>query len=215
MLDRKMRVVIAEDEYLILQDIENMVRNAGYELVGSAANGKQALDLISKYQPDVAILDIQMPVMDGLEAARQILDQFQIPVVIMTAYESSDFLLAAKEAGVGAYLVKPAEANALQRAVTLAVARHDDLMELKRLNDELTATIAKLKEAQQEVTELREFFPICCHCKRVRDDQGYWQQVEEYIRTHFGTMASHGICPECSERVLKEFKSQIKNRPDQ
>ena len=206
--DKKLRVVIAEDEYLILQDLEGTVRNAGYEPVGCAANGKQALELIATQMPDVAILDIKMPLMGGLEAARNIRDQFQIPVVIMTAYESSEFLDEAREAGVGAYLVKPPEVHRLQRAVALAVARHEDLMEQKRLNRELTATIEKLQAAKDEITELREFLPICCYCKDIRDDKGYWHRVEEYIHTHLGSELTHGICPDCKKRIWNEEKAK-------
>ncbi|SHJ64087.1 Two-component response regulator, AmiR/NasT family, consists of REC and RNA-binding antiterminator (ANTAR) domains [Malonomonas rubra DSM 5091] len=212
--DAKLRVVIAEDEYLISQDVENKVSLAGYEPVALAANGKQALELIRKHKPDVTILDIQMPIMDGLEAARTIRDEFQIPVVLMTAYESPEFLAEAKKAGVGAYLVKPPDVYRLQRAVELAVARHDDLMEQRKLVQELRATVAKLEAAKEEIAELREIIPICSYCKDIRDDQGYWLRVEGYIEAHSNSTLSHGICPECMEKHFSKYSDRIKARLD-
>ncbi|SHJ35529.1 response regulator receiver and ANTAR domain protein [Malonomonas rubra DSM 5091] len=208
----KLRVVIAEDEYLISQDVENTVRRAGYESVGIAANGKQVLELIDETTADIAILDIKMPVMDGLEAARQIRDQFQIPVVMMTAYESPEFLAEAKEAGVGAYLIKPPNVDRLKRAVEISVARHNDLLELRTLNNELVATIAELKAARNEISELREILPICSYCKNVRDDQGFWQRVEKYLETHSSVTTSHGICNDCMQQHFPDIYDRVKNK---
>ncbi|PLX80195.1 MAG: response regulator [Desulfuromonas sp.] len=190
------RIVIAEDEYLIAADVEEAASQAGYDVVGIAPDGKRALELIDEHSPDIAILDIQMPHMNGLEAARQIRDRFAIPTIIMTAYESPDVLAEAKEAGIGAYLVKPPTAAKLQRSVEVAMARHEDMMALRETN-------TKLQKALEEIRTLRDILPICCFCKKIRDDEGYWNQVETYISKHTGTRFTHGICPECMDKHYK------------
>ncbi len=133
-MDRhKTSVVIAEDEYLIAMDIAEAARQVGYDVVGLAADGEKALELIEKHSPTAAILDIQMPRMTGIEAAKRIRDRFDIPVIIMTAYESQELFDSAKEAGVAAYLVKPPNVATLRRAVELALTSHEEKKKLKEL----------------------------------------------------------------------------------
>ncbi len=98
----------------------------------------------------------------------------------------------------GAYLAKPPKPEELERAITIALARHSDLMELRRLNNEL-------EQALGEVKKLRGILPICSNCKKIRDDQGYWKQIETYIREHSEADFSHGICPDCLNELSPEF----------
>lgn len=196
--DRKLSVVIAEDEYLISMDVDKAAREAGFDVAGIAANGEQALDLIRKHSPDAAIIDIKMPRMDGLEAARRIRDEMPIPVVIMTAYESPEFLEEAKNAGVGAYLIKPPDVSGISRAVELAVARHGDLMELRKLNSEL-------RDALMRVKTLEGILPICSYCRKIHDEQGNWIQIEAYIQRHTDADFSHGVCPKCLKEYFPEY----------
>lgn len=158
--DVKIGVVIAEDEYLISLDIEAAARDAGYEVVGTATDGQEAIDLIKKSDPSVVLLDINMPRMDGLEAARQIKKNFDIPTIIMTAYESEAFLHEAKEAGVGAYLIKPPDPAALKRAVELAVSQHNEKRLLKGLlekanSDPLTGLMNRRGFEEKYLTEMK------------------------------------------------------------
>ena len=206
--DRKLSVVIADDEYLISIDVDKAAREAGFAVAGIAANGEQALDLIRKHSPDAAIIDIKMPKMDGLEAARRIRDEMPIPVVIMTAYESPEFLEEAKEAGVGAYLIKPPDVSGISRAVELAVARHGDMMELRKLN-------AELRDALRRIKTLEGILPICSYCRKIHDEQGQWLRIESYIQRHTQADFSHGICPECLEEHFPEYSGEKKSEtPD-
>ncbi len=191
--EKQLTVVIAEDEYLISLDVAECARSAGFDVIGVASDGEQALQLMQERLPDVVILDIKMPRMDGLEAARQIRDRFAVPVVIMTAYESSDLLQQVKEAGVGAYLTKPPSAQAIQRAVEISVARHEDMMALRRAN-------AELREALGRIKTLEGIIPICMYCRRIRTERSDWVQVEKYVSEHTDAAFSHGVCPECVAR---------------
>jgi len=198
---RKPTVVIAEDEYLISLEVARAAREAGFEVAGVAGNGERAIELVRTLSPDAAILDIMMPGMTGLEAARRIREVSPVPVVVMTAYETPEFLAEAKEAGAGAYLVKPPSGPALRRALEIAVARHADLLELKRLNAELTEALARVKK-------LEGIIPICSGCKKIRDDGGYWTAVEAYLTEHTDALFSHGVCPECVKRLYPEFAEE-------
>lgn len=192
------RVLIADDDILVIEAIQNVLERIGHVVVGRAADGHQALEAIQSLRPDVVLLDIKMPKMDGLEAARQIQDRCPTPVVLLTAHETQDLVEQASAAGVGAYLMKPPQAREMRRAITIAMARFDDLMELRRLNAELQDALARVKT-------LSGLLPICASCKKIRDDEGYWHQVEVYIRDHSEAIFSHGICPDCAKELYPGY----------
>lgn len=196
-LDASHTVVVAEDEYLISQQVVQAVRRAGYQVVGEAPDGERALQLIRDRAPAVAILDVKMPKLDGLEVARRLRDERPTPVVLLTAYESPEIIAAARDAGVAAYLVKPPEPGALQRAIELAVARHADLMELARVN-------AALRQALDRVKRLEGIITVCMYCRKVRNEAQDWEQIERYVSAHTDAEFSHGICPACYGRALAD-----------
>ncbi len=114
-------------------------------------------------------------------------------------------LEATSAAGVGAYLVKPPRADELERAVHIAIARFKDMRELQNLNASLQARNEELRAALANVKTLQGLLPICSSCKRIRDDEGYWHQVESYVRAHSEADFSHGLCPTCVERYFPEY----------
>ncbi len=196
--NQKTCVLVAEDDYLVGETIKRALKQIGYDLVGKASDGVEAVEMAVSLRPDVVLMDIQMPELDGLEAARQIQRQCPMPVVILTAHESLSLVEKASEAGVAAYLTKPPNPAEIERAIIVAVARFDDMMELRRLNTELKEAIAKIKT-------LSGLLPICANCKKIRDDKGYWNQIENYIRDRSEAEFSHGICPECSKKLYPEY----------
>jgi AmiR/NasT family two-component response regulator len=184
------RALIAEDDALIAEVVAAELEKIGVEVVGKASDGQQAITFTETLQPDVVLMDINMPEMDGLEAARRIQEHCPTPVIVLTVHSVPEMVQEAAAAGVGAYLVKPPKGHELERAITIARARFADLMELRRLNAELQDALAKVKM-------LRGMLPICANCKKIRDDKGYWHQVEIFIRDHSEAELSHGICPDC------------------
>ena len=139
---RTPRVLVAEDDYLVGEEIGRALKQIGYELVKDVSDGAEAVKMVCAIKPDVVLMDIKMPEMDGLEATRQIQERCPTPVVILTAHESQDLLDQASEAGVSAYLTKPPKPQAIDRAIIIAMARHGDLMELRRRNKELENALA-------------------------------------------------------------------------
>lgn len=146
MSDQNIRIVIAEDDFLICEEIKRILRGSRYTVIGEACNGEEAVKLVADLQPDLILMDIKMPKMDGLEASRQITEQHPLPIVILTAYESSEMVKQASKVGVGAFLEKPSQFAKIDRAITVAMARHEDLMEMRRLNDELEKHQQNLEE---------------------------------------------------------------------
>lgn len=117
------RVVIAEDEAIIRLDLKEILVSAGYEVVGETGRGDQAVELVSVHQPDLAILDVKMPGLDGIQAARQITSRHKVAVLVLTAFSQRDLIEEARDAGVAAYLVKPFRRGELLPAIEDVLAR--------------------------------------------------------------------------------------------
>jgi response regulator NasT len=135
------RVVIAEDEALIRMDLAEMLAEQGYDVVGQAADGARAVELAEELRPDLVILDVKMPVLDGIAAAERIAGQRIAPVVILTAFSQRELVERARDAGAMAYLVKPFSPSDLVPAIEMAVSRFTELHALEQevadLNDRL------------------------------------------------------------------------------
>jgi len=120
------RVLIAEDEAIERIDLQGLLATLGYEVVGEAGDGQAAVDLARELRPDITIMDIEMPVMDGIEAARILWDEKVCPVLLLTAYSQSEMVERARDAGVMGYLVKPFRESEVTPAVEVALARYDE-----------------------------------------------------------------------------------------
>jgi response regulator NasT len=125
------RVVVAEDETLIRLDLVEMLREQGYDVVGEASNGEQAVALAQQLRPDVVIMDVKMPVLDGLTAAEQIHEAGLCPVIMLTAFSQAELVERARDAGVMAYVVKPFSADDLRPAIEIAHSRWQELKALE------------------------------------------------------------------------------------
>ena len=126
------RVLIAEDEGLIRLDLAEMLSEEGFEVVGEAADGRTAVQLAVDTKPDLVICDIQMPIMDGIEAAEHIVSQRIAPVIILTAFSQRELITRAQNAGAMAYLVKPFQKSDLLPAIELSLARYCEMAALER-----------------------------------------------------------------------------------
>ena len=125
------RVLIAEDEALIRMDLAEMLRDEGYEVVGQAGNGQEAVELAERLHPDLVIMDVKMPGRDGIDAASEIAGKRIAPVVVLTAFSQRDLVERAREAGAMAYLTKPFSVGDLIPAIELAVSRSNEITALE------------------------------------------------------------------------------------
>jgi response regulator NasT len=132
MTGEQRRVVIAEDEALIRMDLKEMLQEAGYAVVGEAADGEEAVRLAEELRPDLVVLDVKMPVLDGISAAERITGAHLAPVLMLTAFSQRELVERARDAGAMAYLVKPFQAADLVPAIEIALARHDEVTSLER-----------------------------------------------------------------------------------
>lgn len=194
-------VLVAEDDFWVGKEIERILKSTLYDVVGRATTGAQAIEMVKSLRPDVVLMDIKMPGMDGLAATQHIQELCPTPVVILSAHETADLLEKASAAGAGAYLVKPPTADDITRGISIAMARHQDLMKLRELLLEVEGKNLALKKALEEIKTLRGIIPICAQCKKIRDDDGYWQQVDKYITEHTEATFSHGMCQECADKL--------------
>lgn len=185
------RLLIVDDDPIALRLLRAMVESLGHQVVATAGNGHEAVAKTTETGPGMVIMDLSMPGMDGIEATRRIYAARPTPVVMLTALDDFNLVEQASEAGVGAYVIKPPRSPELSRAMVVAAARFADWMKLRQLNDEL-------KKALAQVRRLRGLLPICAHCKRIRDDRGYWHAVEVYVQSHTDAEFTHGLCDRCA-----------------
>jgi response regulator NasT len=127
-IKKSVRILVAEDEALIRMDLVEMLQEAGYEVIAQATNGEEAIALALEHQPDLAILDVKMPVLDGISAAEKIIAT--APVLMLTAFSQRELIDRARDAGVMAYVVKPFTIGDLVPAIEIAISRHTQMQSL-------------------------------------------------------------------------------------
>lgn len=175
-----------------------------------AENGEEGLELFKMHRPDIVISDVRMPVMDGIEMSRRIKTlEGSSKIILTTAHSDASVLLNSIDAGIDKYILKPVDVEILFSALescaeTIMLERK--IQEQAREKDEL---IARLQDALDNIKRLSGLLPICSSCKKIRDDKGYWNQIEKYIAEHSEAEFSHGICPECVKKLYPQYKHLI------
>ncbi|NOQ46410.1 MAG: response regulator [Desulfobulbaceae bacterium] len=199
--------MIVEDEFLIASDIKMSLEEMGFAVTSIVAFGEEAKEKAEEERPDVVLMDIHLRgEMDGIEAADQIYSELRIPVIFLTAYSDENLIKRARTVGSFGYLLKPFDDRELPAMIEMAVYRAEMEAEREQL-------IAELKQALAEIETLRGIIPICSVCKKIRNDTGYWQQVDAYVQEHTLAKFSHGYCPDCGELALlklEEMRSRKK-----
>ncbi|GAB3783708.1 ANTAR domain-containing response regulator [Nocardioides ungokensis] len=183
-------VVIAEDEALIRMDLAEMLTEEGYDVVGQAGDGAKAVELAEQLRPDLVILDVKMPVLDGIAAAERIAGQRIAPVVILTAFSQRDLVERARDAGAMAYLVKPFSKGDLVPAIEMAVSRFAEVtlleQEVADLQDRLETrkAVDRAKSILQQQLQLSEPEAFRWIQKTAMDLRLSMRQVAEGVVTH-------------------------------
>lgn len=202
------RVLVVDDSELFRRSTCRILQILGYEVAGEAENGRQAVSETLQLHPDLVLMDVEMPELSGIEAAREIQAAYPTPIVLLTAHESPDLIREARDAGVAAYLVKPLDAQEMQRIVTIALARFEDWMALLHANNELAQRNAQLQKALKAIKTLRGLLPVCAWCgRKIQNEAGEWVALETYIEMNSEAELTHGICPECLQK-LRPAKGQ-------
>lgn len=192
-MTERARILVVEDESLIAKDLSLRLSDLGYEVAAIAHTGIAGVEAAEKHRPDLILMDIMLKGdMDGIEAATEIRKVSDIPVIYLTAYADEETLSRAKTTGAFGYILKPFEEREIRSAIEIALYKHK--MDLE------------LKAARREIRVLNGLLPICASCKKIRDDKGYWNQLEVYIKDHSSAEFTHGYCPECAEDLLNDIK---------
>lgn len=194
-----MKVLIAEDDVVSRRMLEIFLMRWGYEVV-VATDGAEAWRVMeSEDPPRLAIVDWMMPVMDGIEICRRERESNRaLPtyLILLTARAGNDDIVKGLDAGADDYIVKPFNREELRARVRVGIR-------ILELQNNLAGRVGDLERAMAGVKQLQGLLPICCYCKKIRDDQNYWQQVEGYISKHSQAQFSHGVCPDCFEKIVK------------
>lgn len=199
-----MNILIAEDDPVSCRILERTLAGWGHD-VSIATDGRMAWDILKGADsPPLAILDIMMPEMDGREVCRKVRQlSSAIPpyLILLTAMSAKDNVVEGIQSGANDYLTKPFHREELKVRVEVGM----QMLELQRV---LANRVKELEEALSQVKQLQGLLPICSYCKKVRDDQNYWEKVDTYISDRIDVRFSHGICPECLDRVTSEAKAR-------
>ena len=188
-----MRVLLAEDEAISRQILDAVLRKWGYEVIVTD-NGQDALAVLEQPDaPEIALLDWSMPALDGLEVCRRVRalqKHDQTYIIFVTGKTSRENVVVGFQAGADDYIAKPFDRDELKARLQVGAR----IVELQRA---LGRRVRELEESLTQITKLRKLLPICSYCRKVRDDQDYWQQVEDYLGAQSAVQFSHSICPCC------------------
>ena len=182
------KVVIAEDEALIRLDIKEMLEEEGYEVVGETGRGDEAVQLVKEHSADLAILDIRMPGLDGLSAARQITEAGETAVVILTAFSQRNLIEEARDAGVLAYLAKPFRKDELVSAIEVAMARFREMKALESENQDLQQKLETRKAVDR--------------AKGMLMDQHGWTEEQAFVWIRSTAMDNRMKMKEIADQVI-------------
>jgi YesN/AraC family two-component response regulator len=202
-------VLYAEDEAVARETLRATLGRR-IRSVLTAENGQEGMELYLRHRPPLVITDIRMPVMDGLAMARGIkAADPEAQILVTTAHGDTDYLLEAIEIGVDQYVLKPIDHGKLFAAIDRCLAVVTARTEASRHHEERERLLRELQEALSRVKLLSGMLPICSSCKKIRDDQGYWEQIEVYIKEHSEAEFTHGICPDCVRKLYPEYAQKL------
>lgn len=205
-----MRILIAEDEPISRELLSRYVREWGHEVVVTR-DGPEALQALWPDDgPRLAVLDWMMPGLEGTEVVRRLRAaegerHVSLPIyfILLTARESTSDIVHAFAAGADDYIKKPFHKDELRARVDVGIRMHD-------LQVALGQRVRELEEALKRVHTLQGLLPICSYCKKIRDDQNYWTDVESYIATFSDAEFSHGVCPDCFAQHLQPRLDELR-----
>jgi len=193
-------ILIVDDVVENVEILYAILKDHGFRFA-LAQNSEETYRAIEREVPDLILLDVMMPDEDGFQTAAKIRDQYphsNISIIFITARARTEDKLRGFQAGGVDYITKPFE----EEEVLARVKTHIELQQMRRKQEDL---IAQLRGALDEVKQLRGIIPICARCKKIRDDRGFWRQVEQYISEHSEAEFSHDLCPHCMEEMYSDL----------
>lgn len=192
-------ILVVEDDINVAAVLEARLESFGYKVCDIARTGLKAIESHGRHEPDLVLMDILLEGdMNGIEAAEQISATSDVPIIFITCLNDPSVLDKAIRTHPYGYLVKPYDNAELRSCIEITLVKHKAAKEREKL-------IAQLEDALLQVRKLSGLLPICASCKKIRDEEGGWQQIEDYITTHSEADFSHSICPQCARKLYPEF----------
>jgi CheY-like chemotaxis protein len=195
------KILVVDDNTANIDVMLRFLEPLGYELA-IATSGEKALRVAERFEPDLVLLDVMMPGMDGFEICRRLKApplSLVAPVIFVTAKKETDDIVKGFQSGGVDYVSKPIR----QEEVASRIETHLRLRHMISVQAEL---IDQLQAARGELKILSGLLPICSYCKKIRDDQGYWHQIEAYIHKHSDAEFSHGLCEACATKLYPDLE---------
>jgi len=196
-----LKILIADDDPVSRRLLQAALAKWGYDPLVTTSGTEAWKAMQGAEPPSLIILDWQMPGMDGVEIcreARKMAEYQSAYFILLTSRGSKEDVVEGLEAGADDYVTKPFDHGELRARVQVGAR-------VVQLQTALADRVRELEEAMASVKTLQGLLPICCYCKKIRDDGNYWHRVESYIGEHANVRFSHGICPECSQKVKAEL----------
>jgi len=212
--EEKEKILIVDDISKNIQMIASILKPGDYQM-SFARSGKEAIALAKLMPFDLILLDIMMPETDGYEVCEILKEDPEtknIPIIFLTAKTDIESVVKGFEIGAADYVSKPFNALELLARVRthLKIKKTGDIRE--QLLSEKEKLIADLKKALDEIDTLRGFIPICAYCKKIRNDENYWEQIDVYLQKHTLAKISHGLCQDCAEKLYPDIVKKIKEK---
>jgi CheY-like chemotaxis protein len=193
------KILVVEDDVNVAAVMEARLESFGYKVCDIAHSGSKAIENSERHRPDLILMDILLEGdMNGIEAAEKIGVTSDVPIIFITCLNDPAVLDRAIKTNPSGYLVKPYDNAELRSCIEIALVKHQAAKEREKL-------IAQLENALMQVKRLSGLLPICASCKKIRDNQGGWKQIEDYIATHSEADFSHSICPQCAHKLYPDF----------
>lgn len=214
-----MKILIVDDSVPFLNALEVILREAGYSDIVMKVSAPEAIEFLLSSEcrapgshVDIILMDVIMPGMDGLEAVYRIKADNElrdIPIVMVSVEDEEMKIKQAFDAGAIDYIGKPIKKLELLARVRSILRLKEETDHRKARERELEKKVVQLRKAISDLKTLSGLLPICSYCKKIRDDKGYWQQVDSYITDHSAAGFSHSICPECLQEHYPDYADDV------
>jgi CheY-like chemotaxis protein len=197
---KRSKILIVEDDKNVAAVLEARLESFGYNVCAVAETGAQAIHQNRLHEPDLILMDILLKGdMNGIETAEQIGSEYDVPIIYLSCLNTDEVMDRAAKTNPYGYIIKPYNNSELRLTIEIALVKHAAAKEREKL-------IEALEKSLEEIKRLSGLLPICANCKRIRDKQNNWHEIEEYISDHSEADFSHGLCPDCARVLYPELK---------
>lgn len=197
---KRSTILIVEDDKNVAAVLEARLQSFGYNVCTVAETGAQAILQNRSHEPDLILMDILLKGdMNGIETAEQIGSEYDVPIIYLSCLNTDEVMDRAARTNPYGYIIKPYNNSELRLTIEIALVKHAAAKEREKL-------IKALEKSLEEIKRLSGLLPICAQCKRIRDKQDNWHEIEKYISDHSEADFSHGLCPDCARALYPELK---------